>query len=275
MFTMTQSLFTCSHSQDNVDSQYAGFRQNIPALFVIVLLHPLLRKAYDSFWRADTYTKVRPSSGNGLTMGLTASAAADARLNQRVSFDVIFAGIFLTALHGFSVFKILAILYANYCIATKLPKPYVPAASWVFAVGTLFANEFTTGYSYAAIFGMFLPASVSEKGQPATNFGHTLDSYGGLMSRWEVLFKFTILRLVSFNLDYYWSLNSRAGSPLEVCHPSFLSAVKLITSRRNNSIPQTYPSAIESPFPQEQVTFPFAITLHTPCTRRSTSPGQS
>jgi hypothetical protein len=149
-------------------------------------------------------------------MGLTPSAAADARLNQRVSYDVIFACIFLTALHGFSTFKIAAILYANYCIATKLPRSYVPAASWIFAVGTLFANEFSKGYSYAAIFGLFLPASVSEKGLPATNFGHTLDSYGGLMSRWEVLFKFTILRLVSFNLDYYWSLNSRAGSPLEV-----------------------------------------------------------
>lgn len=149
-------------------------------------------------------------------MGLTASAAADARLNQRVSFDVIFACIFLTALHGFSTFKIAAILYANYCIATRLPRLYVPAATWVFAVGTLFANEFSKGYSYATILGTFLPSTVSEKGQPATNFGHNLDSYGGLMSRWEVLFKFTILRLVSFNLDYYWSLNSRVGSPLEV-----------------------------------------------------------
>jgi hypothetical protein len=149
-------------------------------------------------------------------MGLTPAAAADARLNQRVSFDVTFACIFLSVLHGFSTFKIAAILYANYCIATKLPRPYIPATTWIFAVGTLFANEFSKGYSYAAIFGMFLPASVSEKGLPATNFGHTLDSYAGLMSRWEVLFKFTILRLVSFNLDYYWSLTSPSSNALEV-----------------------------------------------------------
>lgn len=153
-------------------------------------------------------------------MGLTASAAADARLNQRVSFDVIFAGIFLTALHGFSVFKIVTILYANYCIAMKLPRKYIPAASGIFAVGTLFANEFTTGYSYGTLFSKFLPASVSEKGLPSQNFGHILDSYGGLMSRWEVLFKFTILRLISFNLDYYWSIPTRTGSPLEVSPPS-------------------------------------------------------
>jgi len=170
-------------------------------------------------------------------MGLTASAAADARLSQRVSFDVTFAGIFLTALHGFSIFKIMAILYVNYCIAMKLPRPYIPAASWIFAVGTLFANEFTTGYSYGTMFSMFLPASVSEKGQPAANFGHTLDSYGGLMSRWEVLFKFTILRLISFNLDYYWSIPSRTGSPLEVPPLTIPPLIKLITSQEETTRP--------------------------------------
>ncbi|CAN9389727.1 unnamed protein product [Alternaria alternata] len=118
---------------DNTDAQYGGFRQNIPYLFIVVVLHPILRKAYDSFWRADTYTQVRSSSAiGGLTMGLTPSAAADARMNQRVSFDLLFAAVFLAALHGFSAFKILAILYANYCIGTKLPRQYVPAATWIF-----------------------------------------------------------------------------------------------------------------------------------------------
>ncbi|OWY57769.1 MBOAT-like protein [Alternaria alternata] len=201
---------------DNTDAQYGGFRQNIPYLFIVVALHPILRKAYDSFWRADTYTQVRSSSAiGGLTMGLTPSAAADARMNQRVSFDLLFAAVFLAALHGFSAFKILAILYANYCIGTKLPRQYVPAATWIFNVGTLFANEFSDGYSYANILGVFLPSTVSEKGEPTSNFGHTLDSYGGLIPRWEVLFNFTILRLISFNLDYYWSLNTRTSSPLE------------------------------------------------------------
>jgi hypothetical protein len=158
-------------------------------------------------------------------MGLTPGAAADARMNQRISFDLLFAAIFLAALHGFSAFKILAILYANYCIGTKLPRQYVPAATWIFNVGTLFANEFSDGYSYAAMLGIFLPSTISEKGLPASNFGHTLDSYGGLIPRWEVLFNFTILRLISFNLDYYWSLNSRTSSPLEVLYPPTLSSI--------------------------------------------------
>ncbi|KAJ4359411.1 glycerol transporter [Ascochyta clinopodiicola] len=199
---------------DNTDAQYSGFRQNVPYLFIVVTLHPLLRKAYDVFWRADTYTQVRPSAG-GLTMGLTPAAAADARLNQRLSFDRGFAVIFLAALHGFSIFKILAILYLNYQIAMKLPRVYIPAATWIFNLAVLFANELSGGYHYSVIFGFFLPSTLSEKGTPAENFGHTLDSYGGLIPRWDVLFNFTVLRLISFNLDYYWSLNTRFSSPLE------------------------------------------------------------
>lgn len=32
------------------------------------------------------------------------------------------------------------------------------------------------------------------------------DDNRGMNSRWYVTFNFTMLRLVSFNLDYYWSL---------------------------------------------------------------------
>ncbi|UPX19568.1 glycerol transporter [Ascochyta rabiei] len=198
---------------DNTDAQYAGFRQNVPYLFLVVTLHPLLRKAYDGFSRAHTYTHVRPSPG--LTMGLTPAAAADARLSQRLSFDCAFAVVFLAALHGFSVFKILAILYLNYHMAMKLPRAHLPAATWIFNLAVLFANELLQGYRYAAIFAFFLPSTLSEKGRPAENVGHALDRCGGLIPRWDVLFNFTVLRLISFNLDYYWSLNTRASSPLE------------------------------------------------------------
>jgi hypothetical protein len=173
---------------------------------------------------------------------LTSSAAADARLEQRLSFDVPFSVVFLAALHGFSAFKIIAILYLNYSIAKRLPRQYVPAATWIFNLGILFANELCRGYSYERIFATILPTpTVSEKQELSRNFGHTLDSYGGLMSRWEVLFNFTVLRLISFNLDYYWSLNSKVGSPLEVRCVRWPSHVKLMTSRRSSSIQQTSP----------------------------------
>lgn len=36
------------------------------------------------------------------------------------------------------------------------------------------------------------------------------------MARWQIFFKFTILRLISFNMDYYWSLTYPSESPIEV-----------------------------------------------------------
>jgi hypothetical protein len=139
-------------------------------------------------------------------------------LEQRASFDFGFALIFLVALHGFSALKVLLILYANFCIATRVPHKYVPAATWIFNISTLFANELGDGYKFAKIIALFTPSDgfFSQEANTAHNWGPWLDSYGGIMPRWEVLFNITVLRLISFNMDYYFSLDRRSGSPTEV-----------------------------------------------------------
>ncbi|KAF2121727.1 MBOAT, membrane-bound O-acyltransferase family-domain-containing protein [Lophiotrema nucula] len=203
---------------DNVDAQYSSFRQNIPYLFIVVLIHPLLRKLYDGLWRADTYTSVPQHRGPGtqLTMGLNTSSAAEARMDQRISFDVGFAVLFICALHGFSAPKIFLILYINYSIAKKVSRQYMPAVTWIFNVGILFLNEIYRGYSYASILYPFVPSiPVGDQTYSTSNVGAYLDKWGGLNSRWEVLFNFTVLRLISFNLDYYWSLNDQRGGAIE------------------------------------------------------------
>ncbi|KAK0650324.1 Glycerol uptake protein 1 [Lasiodiplodia hormozganensis] len=197
---------------DDSDGQYASFRDNLPYLFVIALVHPILRKTYDYLCRADSYTQVRPGStpgGHQLTQGLTAFAAADARLEQRVSFDFGFAIVFISALHGFSAAKVLLILYLNYKITTTLPRSYVPAAAWIFNICTLFSNEVFRGYPFKHI------AAFIHGGDGSGTWGEWLDSCGGLNPRWEVLFNITVLRLISFSMDYYWSLNMQGGSPIE------------------------------------------------------------
>jgi hypothetical protein len=126
--------------------------------------------------------------------------------------------IFLAAMHGFSTAKVLLILYTNFCIATRLPRRYVPAVTWIFNIFTLFANELCGGYKFAKIAALLSPLEGAglDGGNMMHSWGAWLDSYGGIMSRWEVLFNLTVLRLVSFNLDYYWSLDRRGGSPIEV-----------------------------------------------------------
>ena len=150
-------------------------------------------------------------------MGLTSSAAAEARMDQRISFDYWFAFVFAIALHGASIVKILPILYANYMIATKVPKRYMPAVTWIFNIGMLFANEIFQGYKFVSLVKPFMGERLfAEKNPPSLYWAVWLDRHGGLIPRWEVLFNITVLRLISFNLDYYWSLELRGGSPIEV-----------------------------------------------------------
>ncbi|KAL2021404.1 hypothetical protein VTK56DRAFT_7157 [Thermocarpiscus australiensis] len=195
---------------DVSDAQYHTFRTNLPYMALLLVFHPLCRRV----WNA-VYPVPQELRGPRTT---TATEAAEARLRQRRSFDYAFAILYLVVLHGFSAAKILLILAVNYKLAKGLPRRYIPAATWVFNICILFANELCEGYKFRDI-------ALLVSGPPAKDavidpsalvrFGEWLDSYGGLMSRWEILFNITVLRLISFNLDYYWSLDRRSSSPIE------------------------------------------------------------
>ena len=208
---------------DNSDSQYASFRGNVPYLFIVMALHPLLRKLFNALYNEPKTLSLGKSKemldGSGSSLDSEHCNAND-RMNQRITFDVGFSLLFLVALHGFSALKVLVILYTNYVLATNLRREYVPAVTWIFNIGTLFANELGQGYPYATIANTILPRASSGDGNK-DNWGSYLDSYGGLIPRWEILFNVTILRLISFNFDCIWA-GSRSGSssPIEVRHAS-------------------------------------------------------
>lgn len=167
----------------------------------------MLRRVYERF--------VLSSSAES-TSRPNVIAAGDARLNQRIRFDFGFAFIFITALHGVSAIKVLAILYVNYKIAKTLPRKYIPAATWVFNIGTLFANELCGGYPFERIAAIMVGSDATGQEAPLVAWGRYIDGYGGLIPRWEILFNITVLRFISFNMDYYWSLDYPAASPIEV-----------------------------------------------------------
>lgn len=192
---------------DNSDDQYSGFRDNLPALSLLLIFHPLLRRLYDSVFSSGQASSPQKSNLDaGTRIGTLAS---------RVGFDFVSGIVFISALHGFSALKILTILYINYCIALRLPREYIPTATWVFNVGILFANELARGYRFTSMAEAAAPFYAG-----ASDAGKFLDGWGGLIPRWEVHFNITILRLIAFNMDCYWSLaRDRAGSPLEVGLP--------------------------------------------------------
>lgn len=178
---------------------------------MLLLFHPLLRKVWNAFYRVPEHKR---NGGEG-------------RLDQRLSFDYAFAILYLVMLHGSSAFKVALILFANYRLVTSVPRKYIPLATWVFNITVLFSNELCRGYPYKDVAKYFVT--------PLVGWGAWLDSYSGLVPRWSVLFNITILRLVSFNMDYYWSLEKRGGNSLEVCFPALFSNVlDLICQRRNS-----------------------------------------
>jgi hypothetical protein len=181
---------------------------------LLLVFHPMLRRVWNAVYPIPQESK-----------GARANTpeAAEARLRQRTSYDFAFALFYLVVLHGFSAAKILVILAMNYKLATSLPRKYIPTVTWLFNICILFANELGDGYKYRsmALLVTGTPAKdlVSDP-SALVKLGEWFDSHGGLMRRWEILFNITVLRLVSFNLDYYWSLDRRGSSPLEVCHPA-------------------------------------------------------
>ncbi|PHH75516.1 hypothetical protein CDD80_2313 [Ophiocordyceps camponoti-rufipedis] len=182
---------------DVSDAQYHTFRRNVPFMAGFLVCHPLLRLAWNAFNR-----KPKTSS---LALGGTA------RLLERVSFDYYFAILFLVILHGVSALKVLAILYINYRIAKGLPRRFVPAATWAFNIAILFANDIYHGYRLEPVAARFAAADSN-----LVHWAGWLDGHGGLMARWEVLFNISVLRLISFNMDYYWSFEGRHAESLEV-----------------------------------------------------------
>ncbi|KAK5216713.1 glycerol transporter [Exophiala xenobiotica] len=201
---------------DNSDGQYASFRDNIPYLAVLVILHPIVRRGYERLSASNS------PIANGESNSKAGVQNAEQRLRRRVGFDFWSALVYIAALNGASMLKILLILFVNFKIATALPQKAIPVATWVFNITILFANELTQGYRFSALGNALAPIM-----PVMADWAKVLDSYGGLNPRWEVLFKITILRMISFNFDYYWSLGrSRAGSPIERIESSTTDNVK-------------------------------------------------
>ncbi|KAK9321501.1 MBOAT, membrane-bound O-acyltransferase family-domain-containing protein [Lipomyces orientalis] len=111
---------------------------------------------------------------------------------RRRVFDVGFAAIFLAVLHGFSTLKILTLYLANFLISKSLKKGTGMLVTWAFNIVVLFLNESYEGYK----FGSLVPGLA------------ILDGYCGLLPRWDVNFNFSVLRMISYNYDYYESLDN-------------------------------------------------------------------
>ncbi|ESK97357.1 glycerol transporter [Moniliophthora roreri MCA 2997] len=154
---------------DNSDAQYRSFRNNIPILTVVATILFLAKWIW------------------------TRAHAVTARIVQDnlhlLPFNLFCSLLFLSGLHGTSIIKILGILTINFTIAKVCKASRLgPILTWVFNGMVLFMNDRYNGYR----FGDVLPSL------------EILDAFEGFHPRWHISFNITMLRLVSFNMDYYW-----------------------------------------------------------------------
>ncbi|KAF8947381.1 glycerol transporter [Haplosporangium gracile] len=163
---------------DNSDGQWAGFRNNLPKLLIVASIYLPLSHLFGSFFVPSKTTNSLKSPQQPLV---------------RTYFFLTFSAIYLYFMYGNSILKIMLIVSTNYAIA-KLGRNarWMPVATWAFNIAVLFLNEGYKGYNF------------SDFHEALT----WLDDNTGMDRRWDVHFNFTMLRLVSFNLDYYWSFNS-------------------------------------------------------------------
>lgn len=163
---------------DNSDGQYASFRDQIPTLAGVMAGHLALRWIYD---RVVVAAAAAATTGAG-------------RQVARVRFDLWFGLIFLLVIHGFGALKLLLIATFTFHVAHRARGSMVnPVLTWVTVVGLLFLNEKYQGYKFADILG------------PSVAW---MDDWSGLLDRWHIHFNITALRLISYNLDYYWSVRA-------------------------------------------------------------------
>ncbi|KAF9475454.1 MBOAT-domain-containing protein [Pholiota conissans] len=167
---------------DNSDAQYRSFRDNLSVLCKAALGYLAIKFAAKRVFSSNATNNMK-----------------------LIPTNVVLSLLMIVALHGSSSIKILLIMAINYVIAKKCAgSRLAPLLTWTFNGLILFGNEVYSGYRFGAI----LPGLAS------------LDDFSGIYPRWHVNFNITMLRLISFNMDYYWACKSPENVDTALTQPN-------------------------------------------------------
>ncbi|KNE63430.1 hypothetical protein AMAG_08560 [Allomyces macrogynus ATCC 38327] len=119
--------------------------------------------------------------------------AAPTRPDVEFLYSLAFSLVFLAVAHGYHLVKLVAVLLINFALTHAVGSMRIaPVVTWTWSFGLLLAVAWTGGFRQLNVSG----------------------GYGGLM-RWEITFNFCVLRMISFNMDYYWSLTDSSARLLQ------------------------------------------------------------
>ncbi|OWB57423.1 hypothetical protein B5S28_g3366 [[Candida] boidinii] len=143
---------------------------------------------------------------------------------DKLTFDAIFGLVFLFGAHGFNCFKILFHVVLSYLIVRYSPNSYTAKwILWTYGLSTLFINDKYRSVKYGDIIGVL----------------SFMDGFKGIIPRWDVFFNFTLLRLLSFNLDYLKKKDSQDSSSSNDNTQSSSSSSSSGTSTENIPLNET------------------------------------
>ncbi|GAM17035.1 hypothetical protein SAMD00019534_002100 [Acytostelium subglobosum LB1] len=151
--------------QDLSDTQYRIWRENFPLLSIGLSLFVAASTLIRKTYPDDT--------------------------KKRLWFYNIVSLLFLIYVHGSATFIVLAIALTNFSISRVFAESKaLPWATWTFNMFILWTSYLYSGYRFSSIPMLGI-------------YGPMLDSYTGFLS-WETYFKVSMLRFISYNLDYHW-----------------------------------------------------------------------
>ncbi|EPZ34993.1 Membrane bound O-acyl transferase, MBOAT domain-containing protein [Rozella allomycis CSF55] len=134
---------------------------------------------------------------------------------KRNTFYLFVSGIFLFILHEFGAAMILLLVSINYIIAKKFNRTkFNPALTWILNILYLCLMEYAENILVPR-FSVGLPLV-------------------GSVRRWPVYFKVTLLRMISFNIDYYKSFSIMKDESKE-CNFAELTLQVNLSSERGRS----------------------------------------
>ncbi|KAJ1798029.1 glycerol transporter [Coemansia sp. RSA 2399] len=176
---------------DLSDGQWKTFRSNLPAFTGAMLAYVVLNRIF----------KAVSASASGERNKRPLKATHRVVL-PALWFPCLFATFFVIALSGTSAIFILGLTLGNYALAKTVGgRRWAPLVFWAYNMGMLFANENYRGYEFGRIAERLA----------------WLDEWRGILRRWDITFNLTMLRMVSFAMDYHWRLcQERMLTPQQV-----------------------------------------------------------
>ncbi|KAJ2359468.1 glycerol transporter [Coemansia erecta] len=177
---------------DLTDGQWSTFRGRLGLFASVMLAFVALNRAFRHYVAVGVNAA---GSGSGWSLGSGSASGGLRGTLPQLWFACAFATGFVVVLSGASVVFILGLVWGNYAVAKRFGgRRWTPVAIWAYNIAMLFANEHYRGYSFARI-------------APPLAW---LDAWRGLLPRWDIMFNLTMLRMVSFAMDYHWRVRQDA-----------------------------------------------------------------